>query len=756
MNNHLIRPLEYWWINHPLTGEDTVIGDDHHSRKIINEIYQTYRFAPVRFRREIVLPIPVDANRVKLLVKKYEFGLWKKWHQIADQRRFREFFWLGIAFCLSYLIWNIPWLYAGIDQIFSILGDYLKLPAKIIITLAPVAISLYYRILSLGKLEKLSRPLDFYPHLDDSLQTHFYKNLQKLKSKVIRRLGLSHPVSDIFSSLVQALEKQESSENWREYFQKLEKLAMDLPPDLALDVTAMLDDLRFYGEYNFAFAPLVIISPESERGQKWNQFLKKTQNLREEFQQRFRLLRKAATGQERILLVNQLKNISIKLFRQASEDQFETLRGLYYCLETGLGKLAHQLRKKRIIFKNFREKRLILRWEKDVNRFLNVETRKIRTSSPAKSSFLSFTRESVFREWGSWPAGIVLALSLLALVMLLTGFYFLDHDEFSVINHYRFGYRGLVGRRVEVVEYNRRPLINFPVIQEKLFWGPPKPLAFIHQVSPINQELRFFFPLQEEEPDTRWKKILHSLKPEWGRGIVGIEVILKYEIQNKLQWAQLDYDSLGKIRLKHELYRKLSEHVDYNRSLLREQIYEEAREDLGEHFRKLRQEGQLEKMIKNALRFSVPLGSTKYALQLLKDEPTIASNPAFKKELEDEIKKTSLKLKTYYEEINLQPELLKAILENTEGELAKYPELFRSLFYLISESMITQRTLQMVRESLQKEKEDPLTQGFLDYLRKESRLEEVAGIKILEMQREVRDISARVYYTEVQKERDIY
>lgn len=753
-NSYLIRPLEYWWMDHPLTGEYTVIGDDYQSKKILNEVYQSYRFAPLRFQREVVLPYPVNTGWVKRRVKKYEVGLWKKWHQIADQRRFQEFTRLGFALCLSYLIWNSPGLYKGIDWIFGVLGDYLKLSAKIIITLGPVAFSLYHRILNLSKLEKQLRPLNFYPHLDDSLQAYFYKNLKELETKILRQMGRSHPVSDLLSSLRQTLRQKEISRDWEEYSRRIGELITGLPPNLARDVTSMLDDLCYYQKYDFAFAPLVIISPGNELSQKWAGFLTKTQKLREEFRREFRHLKNASSSQERILLVRDLENISLTLFRQASEDQLEIVRGLYDFLKVSLGKLGFRLKRKRLIFRNIRGKRLIQQWEKEINRYLNTGAEEIKTSSRMESSL--YIRKSIFQEWGTWVAGIVMAFFLLAVVMGFTGLYWLAPEEFGIINHYRFGYRGLVGQQVEVVEYTRSSLFYFPFIGKKLFWTLPQPLAFFHRVSTQAQEQKFFFPLQEEEPDTRWKKILHSLKAEWGRALVGIEIIIKYDIQNKWQWAQLDYDGLGKIRLKHELLRKLSEHVDYNRSLFRDEIYAEISKDWQEYFQKLNQEGQLEKMIKNAVHYSYLLGSTKYALQLLEDEPTITSNPTLRQELEDEIKKVSLKMKNYFEEINLQPELLKALLKNPDTELLKYPELFRSVFYLVSETMITRRTLQMVKESLEKEKEDPLTRGFFDYLHKESRLEELAGIKILELQRKARDISAQVYYTETQKESNIY
>ncbi len=778
--NNLIFGIEYVRVPHPLEkNRYIIVGDEYQFEKTLQQIYPFYKNPNCnlpRVERKIILTEPINEENLEKEVEEYEKNLVRKIKGKIKTRVFKRWGRLGISFALSYIIWSLlwglPWLYSAIDAGFRVVGDFLSPYAVIIMILSPSIAAIYFSLTgknSLLRLHKRMLPLQLHLQLGKDHTSRFIKDIRQVGKNIKGKLGKEHPANEEIEKLIKRIQEKEWDKIQESLQSILDKISQDdnFPWGEKKNIKAMVEDVLYHLKGRFKFAPLKIIHPikddilpsEKKKATNLLEFFSSLEfsKIHQEIIQKYSFLKKASSTKERIKLADELSFLFQRMIFLSSRYHFGDfplpyergviLKNFYYSLFVTFGKVSYFLRKRKP--DNLFSSRIIKNVEKKLKLFLNQEEKKI--------------RDVILEFAGSSIGGILTSLGILACVMFLSGFHILSSDEFSVVCHNRFGYKGFMGQKVDV-RYFSEPAL-FAGEKFKLFWYPPKPFAFVHNVN-FKQDESFdvFMILKETEPKSLLDKFFHFFREEWGRGYSGINLRFTYKVINPELWAQYDYDGRGKERLSRDFESYISAFTEKKRGEYRKELYEKSLEELESHFNECLKEGKVSEWIR---RFLYPSLLDTYrtgsmyerylaGLRWLQDHPRMKDKPEWKEFVEHEIKNIEKLEREQNEELISRPLEVKKIINNpTISKLRRHDNLYRTITYLVVEDFINEKILQKVYESAVSKTPDPVTAGIVEWLQKECKFQDLIGIKIKGVERSVKEVSALDWQNELRKRQNL-
>jgi len=776
----LIYTLEYLRLPHPLQrGKYIVRGNDYNFQRTLQQVYPLYnnpRNNLPRIQRKLFSPFSLDQERLKKEVNQYESNLVKRRRGEANLRLTKAWARLGVCFASSYLIWTIlwslPWLYSTIDAAFRAIGDFLSPYAVVIMILAPSIAALYFALTGKNSLWRICRgvkPLELCSQLGKDHTSRFIQDIKKLDRNIRKKIGRTHPVNQEIENLVKNLQNREWDKIKDNLQILLDRVAEDpyFPWGEKENIKAMVEDVLYHLKNRFRFAPLRILSPDEEellpaeklKLTELSQFFSSSQfiHLQEEIISRFDSLKRASSTEERIRLSGEISLLFQRTVFLSSRyhlgDSFLPyergiiLKDLYYHLFVTFGKMSYFLRRKKP--GNLGSARLVKKTIRKIELFLNHEKKE--------------DKFGLLKLLSNPAGGIVLSLGILIGVMLLTGFHLLNPEEFSIIHWHRFAYQGFLGEEVVVRDFSHPAIFTWK--GGKLFWYPPKPFAFVHNVN-LNKtyHVDVFMILKEIEPSGIVDRFFHLFREEWGRGYSGINLRFVYRIVKPELWARYDYDGRGGERLSRDLESYILQYTEKTREEYRRKLYTEEPEKLESHFKRCLAQGKISEWIRRFLYPSIfdtyRTGSIyeRYltGLRWLQEHPRMRDKPEWREFVEHEIKNIEKLVRQENKTLISRPlEVKKIIKSPTLSGLHRYENLYRTLTYLVVEDLINERILQEVKTSAITDPPDPVTGGIVEWLQQNCELQKLIGIKITGIERSVREVSALGWQNELRKRENL-
>lgn len=772
----LTYTIEYLVVPHPFEKNRYIIkGDDYQFQKILHQIYPLYKntkYNLPRIERKLISPFSSDQVTLKEKVKRYEINLIRKEKDKINLKIFKAWARLGIGFSLSYIIWalfwDFPFIYSTIDSWLRTIGDFLSTYAVAVIILAPSIASFYFTLTgknSLLRLYRLKKPLELYPLIGKDHTFRFIQDVKYAKRNLREKLKKDHPINKEIDNLIENLQNRE----WDKIQDTLQRILNQISRDSEFpwgekkNLIAMVEDIGYNLKNNFKFAPLKTISPV--RGDLSPEEKQKLENLsrlfassgfiqtQDEIIQKYTSLKKVSSVKERIqiseevsFLFQQMVFLSSKYHLGELAFPYErgvVLKNFYHHLFVKFGKLSNYLRRKKA--GKLLSLHLIKKLDKELDLLLNLDRE--------RRSY------GMLKLVENFAGGILISLAILIVVALLTGFQILRSDEFSIIHRYRLGYQGFLGEEVLVKNFSHPALFTWRDF--KLYWYPPKPFTFIHNVNLHKTYYTdVFMILKETEPSGIFDRFFHLFREEWGKGYSGVNLRFTYKITKPELWANYDYDRRGNERLSRDLEPYISRYTEKTRASYREKLYRENPDQLKAYFKKCLKQGKVSEWIRRFLYSSLldvyRTGSMydKYltGLRWLQEHPRMKDKPEWREFVEHEIKNIEKLSREQNEELICQPLKVKRIINNpTVSSLQKYDNLYRTLIYLAVEDFINEKIVEEVSSSATSGKADPVTGGIVNWLHTNSRIEELIGIRITGVQRSVKKVSIMEWQNELRK-----
>lgn len=782
----LIHKIEYLKVPHPLKEGEVIIGHDYGAREVVEQVYRFYNRKGSnipRLERILITPTDISTNKAGNEVKAYEANLLRNSKAAISRRKIKDCAQLGAWFSLSHLIWSTDYVPAVANWLFTALGDSLGPYARVILTIAPALYGSYKKFFGLNSFSKRARrakPLGLYEEFGRPIKAEFIKEMKDASKNIKEKLKKqnkerqSHPVIGALESCIETLEKDDEIEVDK-YTALLQSLLNRVNEDDSFpwgekkNLADMTEDLLYHLNSNFHFAPLKVISPiggeigkadEVWKAENLREFLSNEEaiNYRESIMENYTALKNASTREERIRLADKISMLFQRLSGVACQyatgeekgvySQNKALRDFYHHFFVSFGRLANELGNN-----NIGRKKLIRRMEEDAAFYLNTKI------SPKRSFMQKLAAKKL--------AGPIAGLTILASTMGLTGFHVTNKNQFSIVTEYKLGYKS--GARVDVVDKG----IEIPFINKRLNWSKPKPFAFTHKVN-LEDNINVYMPLKEAElrykgsilniPKYAWEKSIGFFKKGYGATYTGLDMNFKYEIANPELWKNYDYDGRGKERLSRDLEGYLTPYTGKTRGRYREKIYNEHLKELNTHFMLLLKKGQIGDWIKRFLYPSIMdeyrVGSVydMYTMGLtwLKVHPAMEKNEEWKRFVEDEIKYLEKTSKSENEDLITKPMLLKKMIKNPDiRQLQEFQDLYSSIVHMATQDFINEKVIEDTERRLAKGSPDELTDGFLDYMHNETEFEKKIGIKLIEMERSIKNVGSFKWARQMQRRQNL-
>lgn len=778
----LIYTLEYIKVPHPLKEEESIVaGENYQLQKTLYKIYPYYknpRYNLPRLERKIFVSSENqgDLKTLEKEVSSYEKNLIENLKKKIYLRIIKVWLRLGVSFAASYLIWTLlwrfPWLYSAIDSCFRTVGDFLSPYAVTTIILAPSIAFLYFSFTGKNSLIKMYRglkPFEIYHQLGKDHSYRFIKELERLKKNLKKEIGENNPLIEELKSLQETLYNKKWNMVEDILRQILETISSDpeFPWGEKKNIAAMVEDALYQLRNKFKFAPLKVISnlngnlspTEEKKLLSLSKFLssKEFVGLRNKIIKDYSLLREANSTMKRIEITHKISSHFQRMIFLCSRyhmgenflpyERGTTLKNLYHELFVSFGKASHFLRKKKpgnLVSHNF-----IKKLQRKVEITFNFNKEK--------------TNSCLLGLIANPAGGILISFGILICAAMLTGFYFLNPDETSIIHHYRFGYQGFLGEEIYVKNYSCACILKLQNL--KLFWEPPKPFYFVHNVNSKKiYSTDVFMILRETEPSGLLDRFFHLFREEWGRGYSGIDFHFAYRVINPELWAKYDYDGKGRERLSRDLEYHIMRYMEKKRVNYQEKLYRENSAEIKSHFKKCLIQGKVKEWIRRFL-YPSPLDTYRTGsmyerylagLRWLKEHPRMKGNPEWQKFVEHEIKNIEKLNQEENEELIYQPLKVKKIMKNpTIAKLETYENLYRTIYYLVVEDLINDKIIEEVKNGENKGVFGNVRKEVVDWVHRNSRIEQLIGIEITDVKPLFKKISALGWQNELRKKQNL-
>ena len=782
--NDLVYILEYIKVPHPLKrGEFIIAGDDYKFQKILYKLYPFFKspeYNLPRIERKVFVPFreSITPEEIEKEVVLYEKKVIKDFKKEKYLRILKSWIRIGLSLASSYLIWTIlwrlPWLYSAIDKCFRAVGDFLSPYAIAVMILSPTIASFYYALTgknSLPKLYKALKPFKVYESFGKESSSRFLFDIRKLRENLKTKVGKKHPVIEKINSLEDILSRKE----WDKIKDTLQSL-LDLvsfdphfPWSERKNIIAMTKDILYHLENKFIFAPLKIISPSNNKSGslKDEQKLFSLENFfssaefnttREKIVTNYLSLSHASIKSQRIKFTQDISSFFQKMVFLSSRlhlgqtplpyERGTILKDLYHNLFVTFGKVCYFLRKRKC--GNFSSSRIIKKMQKNL-----------------KSTFELGEKNTphILLQIAAKPAvGFLISLGVLALFAAPTGFHLIFPDEVAIIHNYRFSYQGFLGEEVKVKDYFSFPT-TLGLQNLKLFWEVPKPFCFVHNINlKKTYSGKVFIILQEVEPSGILDRFFHLFREEWGKGYTGLNLQFTYKIHNPELWAMYDYDGKGKERLSRDLEPYTLQYIEKKKQDYKENLYRENPAEIDSHFKKCLAQGKVKEWIRRFLYPSLldtyRVGSMyeRYlaGLRWLKEHPRMRDNPQWQKFVEHEIKNIEKLNRVENEKLIFRPLKVKKIMKNPKiADIQAYENLYRTIHYLVVEDLVNEKITEEIKNSDEKKEESYLTEGIVDWIRQNSQIENLTGIRIISVKPSLKKVSALEWQNELRKRQNL-
>ncbi|MCK5043902.1 hypothetical protein KAR52_02785 [Candidatus Pacearchaeota archaeon] len=396
------------------------------------------------------------------------------------------------------------------------------------------------------------------------------------------------------------------------------------------------------------------------------------------------------------------------------------------------------------------KKRIVDNLEYEVERLLN---------KPIKHNKMKYFFEQSKSVLGKIKYSATVGVCLTA--MALSGFHTIKPNEYLQLHINELGYRGLIGERAEVVEYEDKGISLSK--DTKLFWFIPRPFVNIRKIDRNkNYDVEVFYPVREYAPTGPYSKARNFWAGDYGRGYEGINFNVEFKV--KENWKNLDADGKGELRLEQLLGIVIQEHIESRKKEFGERLYKQEgnidRMKLIGHMSKMFKEQKFEDKI-SLLVYPSPFlrlsyGSTyeRYSqgfdyLKSRIEEMGKGVNNFYDEEdawmlylndFNDFVEREDERVKGQVEiEVNdmrsnpLEFKSLISDIEKNYGELMKkYPELVANLSAYARQDYMLGLTMDKIKETYEQGGEDFLTEGLLEKLKTDKGLSNLIEINKVE------------------------
>ncbi len=138
-------------------------------------------------------------------------------------------------------------------------------------------------------------------------------------------------------------------------------------------------------------------------------------------------------------------------------------------------------------------------------------------------------------------------------------------------------------------------------------------------------------------------------------------------------------------------------------------------------------------------------------------------DPEWQEFVEHEIEAIESLMRIEHEELISKPRLVRRIMKERRVpemyamlQREEFKDLYGTIAYLLTERYINDEILGEAERVGPGERADELTQGLVDWIHENSRLEDLIGIRIKEMESSVKNISYLSWQNEIRKRENLF
>lgn len=800
--DELVEKIKYYTMPHPFKRDvDVLFTDDSDLKQNIYSIYDRYKSPSENIPlvdRVLITPAEQDFGEAEKRVIKYENKLNTNARDEIRKAKFNSFARFGTALAISYGLFYAP---IGVVDLVNGMSGFIG--HQSLVTYSKVAFSCIPALFSLRKhfglgwfgrkeskmymLNQLEAPLKE----EDKLMAHFGSSTKgtilKDMDDVVNQLKTENTDEQITGKLEEMIKDLKGSEHYdlegfgKKFDELLEECdKINLHFSRRQQLKDMAEDIMLQMAYKLRFAPLKIVSPSTKpqniMSPYYSAYVKQSENLKaflenpqtkkihEKLYEDYELMKdsKASKEQKGEALKRMTRSFEA-LFSIVSRYDFGdstnqndrgNLRKFYDRFYVDIGKLSESFRKGK---------------EKNIEKLVNeLEYRtEMVLKEPVKhqrGKHFSGKTKSFFG--GGLKRGLALSLGILMAYATLAGTCVIKPGEY-VIRHVREpGYKGLIGERVSIVNYEDVDL-KIPYYDGKVVFNLPKPLVSSHVIDRAKSyETDVFYILSEYKPQKIYPRLINMFAGDFGQGIQGLNLKVKFKVKDG--WAEFDYDGRGKDRLSLLMSKMVEENLAKNMQDFQQNIYKsENKEDakkLEKHFEKRFKDGTVSKWIVMMLYPSaynqMRYGSTyeryagglevmkgeyldkaveQYIEEKAKEDPNFQWSPELTKWkgfVDAQMKKIEKEVETTYGDLRADPLKIKRLVKNPEKhfqDLTNLETLFQNIRHFIISDYITSETMNQLEASVKEGKELAVTKDLLQRLQEDEFLKKLIEIEGFEV-----------------------
>lgn len=684
-------------------GKKVVVGSREFLRRCYQRAFLIYESRGFPFFLYRITSFEPDGETLHR-AKQSEKELMVSWQREYESALGRDILALFLFALLSYVIWNIGFIFQAVDALFMLAGDYLNPYARAVLILAPLIYGVYHKLLIGDTVFAKRRAFAF-------LKLQSYLEQSSFRAKLIQDLQkflhtLPDSKKDILRALIEAIGRGDKEA-----------------------VSRLMAQLRE--------------SPSSFREKK------QVESLCEELT--FLL---AGDFSPRIYRVEENKTLAVFFSSPLYRDVSAEIRRLAQELPRSLPSFVEAI--------VFLEQALLQEARGEISDEVLESVleyyRDLRTALPLEKSHRR-------RFFPSLSEAVLLGFILFGFSLFLFSLHLVDAEDFLIVRSPRLGWQGFLGERLEIVDRgipvgSKKLLLATPrpfSFAHRATRRTQSVDAFLllREVAPtpsggVLGTLRYL-----------WDKGMAFFKEGYGNDFIILRLSFDFAVVDPEKWKYYDFDGRGKERLSRDLETYLLGYLDKVREKYRQAFFEEEYERAKARLEEVSKSRTFREWIRRFL-YPSPLDTYRVGsvydmylvgLEWLKRHPHMENNPEWRSFVDHEIALIREKMQKEHDELIANPFRVRDIIQNPNvSVLSEYPGLYQTLLFMALNEVVTG----MLLEDLEK-KESQRTFGeeTLQYLTENSDLFPNIGVVLRDARVSLERVSYLYYLRYLQKRQNL-
>lgn len=683
-------------------GKKVVVGSKEFLRRCYQKAFLLYESRELPFFLYRIASFEPDGETLPR-TKKSEEELVLSWRREYESALGRDILALFVFVLLSYVIWNVGFVFQAVDTLFMLAGDYLNPYARVVLILAPLIYGVYHKLL-IGDTVFAKRRAFAFLKLQSYLEKSFKAELIRDLRKFLHTL--SDFKKDILRALLEAIDREDREA-----------------------IPCLVAQLR---ECPCSF-----------------QEKKRIESLCNEL-----MLLLAGNFSPRIYQVEGNETLAAFFSSSLYRDLSAEIRRLVQELPQSLPSLVEAI----ILLEQALLRETRGKIPDEVLEPILEYYRDLRTTFPLEKSHKK-------RFFPSLSGAVLAGFILFGLSLFLFSLHLVDAEDFLIVRSPRLGWQGFLGERLEIVDRgipvgSKKLLLATPrpfsfAHRATRHTQSVDAFLLLREVAPtpsggVLGTLRYL-----------WDKGMAFFKEGYGSDFIVLRLSFDFEIVDPEKWKHYDFDGRGKERLSRDLETYLLGYLDRVREKYRKAFFEEEYERAKAKLEEVSRSRTFREWVRRFL-YPSPLDTYRVGsvydmylvgLEWLKRHPHMENNPEWQAFVDHEIALVREKMQKEHDELIANPFQVRDIVRNPNvSVLSEYPGLYQTLLFMALNEVVTGMLLEDLEK---KELQRTFGEETLQYLTENSNLFPNIGVVLHGARVSLERVSYLYYLRYLQKRQNL-